>query len=134
MDIRKGSAILNTLEKLKFRKISEKTHKEDFGDGDRTDMRNIKNYIYERGEGQNHIKVQIEGIDLQDNEILGRIKITFSDNTSINNFISDAQKNGFSKVSSKSYRGLGYRKIYWTGADLEVNGNTIIIVHRCDGE
>lgn len=136
VDIKKVSQLVQSLEELKFQKTSETESEIDFATDDSyTDIRKIKNYTYERGEGQNYIKVKINGID-SENDIIsgGFIEIVFSNKGFVNEFLTDAERNNFSKVSSTSYHSPKYDTVFWTGADLEVDGNTIIIRKRANGE
>ena len=136
MDIKKVSQLIRSLEELKFQKTSETESETDFATDDSyTDFRKIKNYTYERGDGQNYIKVKIEGIDDEYDIVRnGNIEIVFSDKKLANTFLSDAENNHFTKVSSNSYQGPKYDEIYWTGTDLEVDGNTIVLKKRYHGD
>lgn len=136
MDIKKVSQLIQSLEELKFQKTSETESEIDFAyDDSYTDFRKIKNCTYERGDGRDYIKIKIEGID-EEYDIIrnGYIEIIFSDKNLVKEFLSDAENNHFTKVSSNSYQGPKYDEVYWTGADIEVDGNTIVLRKRYHGD
>jgi len=136
MDIKKVSQLLQTLQELNFKKSSEAETEIDFAaDDSYTDFRKIKSCTYERGEGQNYIKVKITGIDSEYDIIRdGYIEIVFTNKNLVNAFLTDAESNNFTKVSPTSYHGPKYDTVYWTGADIEIDGNTIIIRKRNHGD
>lgn len=136
MDIKKVSQLVQSMEELKFQKTSETESEIDFAyDDSYTDFRKIKNCTYERGDGRDYIKIKIEGID-EEYDIIrnGYIEIIFSDKNLVKEFLSDAENNHFTKVSSNSYQGPKYDEVYWTGADIEVDGNTIVLRKRYHGD
>lgn len=136
MDIKKVSQLSQSLEELKFQKTSETESEIDFATDDSyTDFRKIRRCTYERGDGQDYIKVKIEGIDDEYDIVRnGYLEITFSDKTLLKTFLSDAESNHFTKISSTSYHSPNYDEIYWTGADIEIDGNTIILRKRYHGD
>lgn len=135
MEIKKANQLSQSLDELKFQKTSETESEIDFGGDDYTDLRKIRNCTYERGNGQNYIKVKIDGIDTEYDQITnGYIEIVFSDKSLTDAFLSDAEQNHFTKISPNTYQGPKYDTVFWTGADIESDGNTIIIRKRNDGE
>lgn len=136
MDIKKVSQLVHSLEKLKFQKTSENESEIDFATDDSyTDFRKIRSCTYERGDGQDYIKVKIEGIDDEYDIVRnGYLEIIFSDKNLVKGFLSDAENNHFTKVSANSYHGSNYDEVYWTGSDIEVDGNTIILRKRFHGD
>lgn len=136
MDIKKVSQLVQSLEELEFTKSSETETEIDFAaDDSYTDFRKIKSCTYERGEGQNYIKVKITGIDSEYDIIRdGFVEIVFTNKNLVNAFLTDAESNNFTKVSPTSYQGPKYDTVYWTGADIEIDGNTIIIRKRNHGD
>lgn len=135
MEIKKAAQLSQSLDKLKFQKTSETESEIDLGGDDYTDFRKIRNCTYERGNGQNYIKIKIDGIDTEYDQITnGCIEIVFSDKCLTDAFLSDAEQNHFTKISPNSYQGPNYDTVYWTGADITVDGNTIIIRKRNHGD
>lgn len=136
MDIKKVSQLIQSLDGLKFQKTSENESEIDFATDDSyTDFRKIRSCTYERGDGQDYIKVKIEGIDDEYDIVRnGYLEIIFSDKNLAKDFLSDAENNHFTKVSANLYHGPKYDEVYWTGVDIEVDGNTIILRKRFHGD
>lgn len=126
--LRKGKAIDEALGKLGFTLVDEG---EEFHSGDEMmeDWTEVRR-LYTRIDGEKTMRVKIISLDKEtDNIFIGPLTVSFPDAESRDSFLETAVKFHFNKKSTNVYSGPN-EDCYWTGTDIRVKGNDVMLTER----